>query len=70
MTDLERQLDPIGPLGPRPPPPDAVIEVGRWPIEIEGGQIAEYDDLEMTRVRRAYSYRRPEAPGMHKGDGK
>ncbi len=52
--------DPIGPLGPRPPPAGAVIEVGRWPIVIEGKQIAEYEDARCEIPRRVYSYAKPE----------
>ncbi|MEQ8823809.1 MAG: hypothetical protein RIC14_05500 [Filomicrobium sp.] len=54
------EQDAIGPLGPRPPPAEEIIEVGRFPIIIEGKQIAEYDDLECQLVHRAYSYRKIE----------
>jgi hypothetical protein len=56
----QNEADAIGPLGPRPAPADEVIELGRWPIVIEGKQIAEYHDIECQQVRRAYSYAKPE----------
>ena len=60
MTDLERQLDCIGPLGPFPLPASEVVEVGRWPVVIEDGQICECEDLDCEQPRHAYSYRKPE----------
>jgi hypothetical protein len=54
----------IGPLGPHLPEEPREWELGRFPIVIEGKQVAEYSDLECTEFRRSYSYAKPET-----GDG-
>lgn len=56
MTDIDRQLDCIGPLGPFPVPSTEVVEVGRFPVEIDGKWVTEFDDIECTEPHRVYSY--------------